>query len=87
MALADSSQEDEEKEKIAQKVLELEENTQIDLKYEKMSIGDVFEEDCETLSLSKFVKQESKLMFDILSFDKVKREWLKLPPKHWKLIS
>ena len=26
-------------------------------------------------------------MFDILNFDKVKREWLKLPPKHWKLMS
>ena len=71
MALVDPGVRDEEKENIASKLLKIEDHV-LDLKYEKMKMPDNFELDGASLSLSKFVGPESKLIFEILKFDKRK---------------
>ena len=89
LSLVDPLVSDDEKRKIADKILDLEQSEEISLEYVKPDISDLVKS-CQSsnLSLADFVKPGSKLIFNILKMDtSEKLEWLLLPPVNWHLMS
>lgn len=86
-SLLDAGVPDDEKRDIADKIFDIDPNTDVGTKYENIQISDIIEIEGDRPSLSNFVKSSSRLIFNILNFDKEKMEWLLLPTNLWNLMT
>lgn len=86
-SLLDAGVPDDEKREIADKILDLDADTALEMKYEKINISSIMASEGKRPSLSDFVDSSSRLIFNILNFDKEKIEWMLLPPNMWNLMT
>ena len=87
LSMLDDAVPESEKKEIAEKILATASTDNIlEWKYEKVIISNIIDTEKKP-TLGDFVDSRSKLIFDILNFDKIKMEWLQLPPNLWHLIT
>lgn len=87
LSLLDAGVPEDEKKEIAEKILgTASADNPLERRYDKIKLYSIIEADKKP-SLADVVDVRSRLIFDILKFDKVKMEWMLLPPNMWHLLT